>query len=73
MIPIVVEPAFAFRLEMRKVHYSSNRILNVSGNEEVSNVIMTVKVLAFASVLKQAMASAEFDSAHDGETHKMTF
>ena len=73
MIPVVVEPAFAFRLEVCKVHDSSNGILRVSGNEEIRNVIVTVKVLAFATVLKQAMPSAEFDPTHNRETHEMTF
>ena len=71
MVPIFVEPAFALGLEVGKIHDASHGILCVPGHEEVCNVIMTVKMFALAAVLEQAMSGAEFNSTHDGETHKL--
>ena len=73
MVPVLVEPAFAFGLEIRKVHDSSDGILRFSGYEKVRHVIVPVEMFAFATMFEQSMASAEFDSTHDGETHKFGF
>ena len=73
MVPVFIEPAFAFCLEIRKVHHSSDGILRFAGNEKVRHVIVPVEMFAFATMLEQSMASAEFDSTHDGETHKFDF
>ena len=73
MVPVFIEPAFAFGLEIRKVHDTSYGILRFSGYEEVRNIIVSVEMFAFATMLEQSMACAEFDSTHDGETHKFGF
>lgn len=69
VIPILVEPAFALRFQVREVHDASDGILILTGNEEVCDVVVAVEMFAFSAVLVEAVACAEFDPAHDGKAH----
>jgi len=69
MVPVLVEPAFAFGFEVGKIHNPSDGILCISGYEEICHVVVTVKMFALAAVLEQAMPGAEFNPAHDCKTH----
>lgn len=73
MIPVFIQPAFAFGFEIGEVHDSAHGVLGFPSHEKVGDIIMPVKVLAFAAMLEQSVAGAEFDSAHNSKTHDFGF
>lgn len=73
VIPILVEPAFALGFQVGKIHDPPYGILRVACNEEVCDIVVSVEVLALATVLEQAMSGAELDSTHNTEAHNCVF
>ena len=74
MVPIFVQPSFALRLQVGEIHDSANGILRVTRYEKIGDVVMAVKIFAFATVLVQTVSSAELNPTHDGQAHnKVSF
>jgi hypothetical protein len=71
---MIVQPSFAFSLQVGKVHDSADGILRVARYEKIGDIVMAVKIFAFAAVLVQTVSSAELNPTHDRQAHnKVSF
>jgi hypothetical protein len=70
VVPMFIQPAFALGLQVCEVHDSPYGILPLPLDKEIGDVVMPMKVFAFAPMMKQPMASAKLDATHNGQTHE---
>jgi hypothetical protein len=52
-------------LQSRKIDNPADAILLITGDKKVGNIVMTVEVLALATMLVEPMTSTEFNATHD--------
>jgi hypothetical protein len=67
VVPILIDPTLALGLKLSKIDNPAHGILTFAADKEVGNVVMTVKMLTFATVLVESMPSTKFNSSHYGE------
>ena len=73
VIPVLVNPPLAAGLEVRKVDHSTNGILGLASDKEITNVVVPVEILALATMAVQAVTGAKLDASHDRQVHKNAF
>jgi hypothetical protein len=70
MIPMLINPTFASRLQIGKIHHTTNRILLVSGRKKIGDVVMAMKIFALATMLEQSMARTKPNAPHNRKLHE---
>ena len=62
---MLIDPAFAACFEIREVNHAAHGVLRVACDEKIANVIVSVEVLALATMAIEAMSCTELDATHD--------
>lgn len=69
MIPVIVQPSFAFLFQQFEVDDASDFVLLFTGDVKLHDVVVAVQVLALAIVAEQPVARTKRDAAHDSKCH----
>lgn len=72
VVPMLVQPAVDPLLEQFEIENSPNFVLRLTGNVNLKDIIVAVKVLTFPFVPEQAMARTKGETTHDTEWHVWT-
>ena len=61
MVNGVINPRFKVKFDVRKIHYHAAMIEGVSGQNKLSNNVVSMQVFAFAFVVDKAVTIAKKD------------
>lgn len=66
---MLIDPTLATRFQVGKVDHPSDGVLGVTGDKEIADIIVPVKILALATMAIESVPGAEFNATHDGKAH----
>lgn len=69
VIPMLVEPPFAFLFQQFEVDDASDFVLLFPRNMKLDDIIVSVQVLALPVVAEQTVTGAKRNSTHDSKRH----
>ena len=69
MVPVFVDPAFEFVLQLGEVDQPADVVGFATADIEVGDVVVAMEMFAFAAVPIQPVARAKRDPTHNGQGH----